>query len=104
MCQQHMVRGMPNIKREDQLCEACVLESIIEIHLRLEVLGEHQNLLSLCGPMRTTTHEGNHYFLTFTDDYNRKIWIFLQKEKSATFKCFKTFKAMVENESNLKLK
>lgn len=109
MCQQHMVRGMSNIKKEDQLCEACVFGK----HHRnsfptggswraskpLELVHT-----DLCGPMRTTTHGGNRYFLTFIDDYSRKTWIYLLKEKSATFECFKTFKAMVENESNLKLK
>ena len=85
------------------------LGSIIEIHFRHEVFGEHRNLSSLsntdlCEPTRTTTHGGNHYFFTFIDDYNRKTWIYLLKEKSTTFKCFKTFKGIVKYESNLKLK
>ena len=54
--------------------------------------------------MKTTTYGDKHYFLTFIDDYNKKTWIYLLKEKSFNFEYFKTFKAMVENESNLKLK
>ena len=102
MCQQHMVRGMPNIKKEDQLCEACVFRK----HHRnsfftggswraskpLELV--HTNL---CGRMKTTIF--SHLMMT-----SQKTWIYLLKEKSSTFECLKTFKTMVENESNLKLK
>ena len=109
MCQQHMVRGMSNIKKEDQFYEACIFGKRRRNSFLTRGSWRASKPLELVhtylgGPMRTTTHGGNNYFLTFIDDYSRKIWIYLLKENSATFKCFKTFKAMVENESNLKLK
>jgi hypothetical protein len=42
---------------------------------------------------------GKRYFITFTDDYCRKTWVYLMKEKSEAFETFKIFKALVEDES-----
>jgi transposase InsO family protein len=45
----------------------------------------------------------NRYFITFIDDFNRKLWIYFLEEKSAAFTVFKNFKALVENQSGHKL-
>jgi hypothetical protein len=39
------------------------------------------------------------YFLTFIDDFSRKIWIYFLKNKSDTFSKFKYFKAEAEKQS-----
>lgn len=44
------------------------------------------------------------YFLLFIDDYTRKTWVYLLKEKSDAFEVFKKFKAQVENESACSIK
>ncbi|KAI0503927.1 hypothetical protein KFK09_014873 [Dendrobium nobile] len=49
--------------------------------------------------MDTTSIGGNCYFLSFTDDYSRKIWVYFLKEKSQVFEYLKIFKALVEKES-----
>jgi transposase InsO family protein len=46
---------------------------------------------------------GNRYFITFIDDFSRKLWVCFLKEKSTTFTVFKKFKALVENQSGNKL-
>ena len=38
------------------------------------------------------------------DDYTRMAWVAILKEKSKAFEKFKIFKAMVENESGMKIK
>ena len=38
--------------------------------------------------------------MSFIDDYSRKTWLYLLKQKSQAFYVFKTFKAMAEKESN----
>ncbi|MCI44253.1 retrovirus-related pol polyprotein from transposon tnt 1-94, partial [Trifolium medium] len=53
----------------------------------------------ICGPINPTSNGGSRYFMTFTDDFSRKTWIYIMKEKSAAFANFKTFKALVEKES-----
>ena len=39
------------------------------------------------------------YFLTFIDDFSRKIWVYFIKYKSETFSKFKEFKAEAEKQS-----
>jgi hypothetical protein len=45
----------------------------------------------VCGPMSITTHNGYRYFVTFTDDLSRYVYIYLMKHKSGTFEKFKEF-------------
>ena len=46
----------------------------------------------------------NWYFITFIDDYTRMTWVYFLKERSEALEVFKKFKAMVENQSNRKIK
>ena len=55
--------------------------------------------MDLCGPMQTHSLNGCVYFMTFIDDFSRKTWLYLLKQKSEAFEVFKRFKSMVENES-----
>ena len=47
---------------------------------------------------------GSSYFVTFIDDATRKLWVYPMKHKSDVFDVFKKWKALVENETGLKLK
>ncbi|RDX97111.1 hypothetical protein CR513_20159, partial [Mucuna pruriens] len=44
------------------------------------------------------------YFLTFVDEFTKKIWIYLLKEKGAVFSLFVKFCTSVERQSGLKIK
>ncbi|WVZ13024.1 hypothetical protein V8G54_017554 [Vigna mungo] len=47
----------------------------------------------LWGPARTLTHGGGAYFLSIIDDFSRRVWIYVLKNKSETFqklKCLRT--------------
>jgi transposase InsO family protein len=57
----------------------------------------------LCGPINPASNGGKRYFMTLTDDFSRKTWIYVLKDKSETFEKFKNFKALVENESGCKI-
>jgi hypothetical protein len=46
---------------------------------------------------------GNRYFITFIDDFSRKLWVYFLKEKSAALTVFKNFKTLAENQSGHKL-
>ena len=50
------------------------------------------------------SHHGTQYFVTFIDDYNRKLWAFVLKGKDQVLSVFKKFHARVERESGQKLK
>lgn len=58
----------------------------------------------VCGPMEVQSLGGTHYFVTFIDDYSRKVFVYLIKNKSDVFDKFKEFKAIVENQLNLSIK
>jgi hypothetical protein len=52
----------------------------------------------VCGPMSVATRNGYHYFVTFTDDLSRYVYIYLMKHKSETFEKFKEFQNDLENQ------
>nr|GEU99737.1 hypothetical protein [Tanacetum cinerariifolium] len=52
----------------------------------------------VCGPFRSATKDGNHYYVTFTDDFSRYGYVYLIKHKSDTFEVFKRYRNKVENQ------
>ena len=47
---------------------------------------------------------GYSYYLIFTDDYSRKTWIYFLKKKDEVFTWFCHFKALIENQTEKKIK
>ena len=58
----------------------------------------------VCGPMKTTSIGRSRYFLTFIDDFSRKIWVYMLKCKSEVFGRFEPWRALVEAQSECKVK
>jgi hypothetical protein len=54
--------------------------------------------------MRMKGINGEQYFMLLIDDYTRMTGVCFLKKNSKAFKCFRIFKEMVENETNLKIK
>ena len=48
--------------------------------------------------------EGNIYFVSFIDDFLRKVWIYILKHKDKMFEKFKEWKNLVENQNGNKVK
>jgi len=44
------------------------------------------------------------YYVSFIDDLSRNTWIYFLKKKSKVFDRFKEFKALVENQTEKKIK
>eukprot|EP00253_Pinus_taeda_P005899 PITA_05899 len=57
-----------------------------------------------CGPFSKRTPRGEEYLILFIDDFSRFFWLGLMKHKDEAFEKFKSFKALVENESGYKIK
>ena len=55
-------------------------------------------------PSTTKSKGGVEYFVTFVDDYLRKVWIYFIKHKSEVFTKFKEWKAEVERKTGKKIK
>lgn len=58
----------------------------------------------ICGPMPVCSWGGARYLMTITDDYSRKSWGYLLRNKSEVMSTFITFKAIVENQTGLRIK
>ena len=58
----------------------------------------------LCGPMSTESLSQNKYFMLFIDDLTRITLVYFLRSKGQVFSVFKIFKAMVETQSECKLK
>ena len=81
-----MVIGLPKIDVVKILCELYIIgkqhrepfskKTAWRAKAKLELVH-----LDICGLMPTTSLGGVRYFLTFIDDYSRKVWIYPIKEK-----------------------
>ncbi|KAK3008579.1 hypothetical protein RJ639_014578 [Escallonia herrerae] len=60
--------------------------------------------MDVWGPIKHVSNGGAHYFVTFIDDFSRKVWVYSMKHKSEVFDVFKQWKARVKNHTGKKLK
>ena len=58
----------------------------------------------LCGPMRRKGLDGELYFMLMIDDYTIMTTVGFLKKNIEEFECFRIYKELVENETNLKIK
>ena len=58
----------------------------------------------VCGKINVQSLSGAEYFLTFTDEKTRYVWVYVLKHKSEVFDKFLEWKALVEKSSGQKVK
>ena len=58
----------------------------------------------LWGPSPVVSYGGALYFLTFIDDYSRRVWVYMLKRKVDVLNVFKQFKVMVEKRTGKSIK
>jgi hypothetical protein len=72
-----MVKGLPIFKEQIPPCESCILGKNKRTSFPPSSNQAKQHLelvhIDLCGPMQPESIGGSFYFLTFIDDFNRKI-------------------------------
>lgn len=54
----------------------------------------------VCGPFEVKTIGGSPYFVSFINEYIRKIWVYIISKKSEVFEVFTKFKVRVKKESD----
>ncbi|KAK2359039.1 hypothetical protein QL285_096166 [Trifolium repens] len=104
-----LVSGLPKIQIPNEVCEDCVQAKQHRDSFSKNVWSRTKSVLEVvysdvCGPMQVNSIGGNRYFVSFIDDHSRKLWTYPIKRKSEVFDIFKKFKAMVEKQSDHKLK
>lgn len=89
-------------------CEDCVMGKSHrvrfgqDIHKTKSVLDYiHSNLW---GASRVTSHGRARYFVTFLDDFSRRVWVYILKNKNDAFDTFVKWKARVEIQTERKIK
>ncbi|KAE8660039.1 hypothetical protein F3Y22_tig00116959pilonHSYRG00493 [Hibiscus syriacus] len=68
------------------------------------VIARGKKTGTLYGPSPVPSLAGSLYYVIFIDDSTRKVWVYFLKKKSEVFDTFRKWKAMVENETGLKVK
>ena len=104
-----LVSGLPEIEIPKEVCEECVQSKQHRNNFSKEVKSKTKAILEVvysdvCGPIQVESIGGNKYFVTFIDDFSRKLWTYLIKKKSDVLDVFIKYKSMVERQSGHKLK
>ena len=91
-----------------EFCEYCVLGKHTRVKFGMDI---HciKGLLDyihtdVCGHSKTKCLGGNHYFVTFVDDFFKRIWVYLMKHKDEVFRVFLKWNKKVENQTGRKIK
>lgn len=58
----------------------------------------------LWGPSQVPSQGGAGYFITFIDDFLRKVWVYVLKYKCEAFKKFKEWTTLMKNQTDRKIK
>jgi hypothetical protein len=109
MHQKNMVTGLPRIHIPEEICEECVKSKQHRGSFSKDAVSKTKSTLEVvysdvCGPMQVDSYGGNKYFVSFIDDFSRKMWTYLLNKKSEVLGIFKKFKLLVERQSGNKLK
>ena len=100
---------LPSLKTVDlKFCEHCVYGKQARQKFKT---GKHtsKGILDyihsdLWGPAPKLSYGGSLYFVSFIDDYSRKVWIYLLKKKADVFNTFKQFRDLVEKSTGKSIK
>ena len=101
---------LPDLKNVDVgLCEDCIFgkqKKVSFTKISKTPKAERLELVhtDVWGPSPVSSLAGSLYYVTFIDDSTRKLWVYFLKKKSEVFDTFRKWKAMVENETGLKIK
>ena len=104
-----VVTGLPDLNIEHEgTCKGCAKGKNIKNPFpksETKTKGTLELIHSdVCGPMPSISLSGYEYYVKFIDDYSRKTWIHFLKNKSEVFRKFKEFKALIENQSEKRIK
>ena len=100
------MRGLPQLKATSKICTDCMVgkqhrdpipkRSLWRASQRLQLVHA-----DICEPIKPISNSKKRYFISFIDDYSRKVWIYFLAEKSEAFTIFKNYKNLVEKETRV---
>jgi len=109
MHKNELVQNLPHTKVKEEICEACELGKQSRKSFPKHKAWRAEMLLQLvhtdvCRPMKTESLNGSRYYTLFIDDFNRFCWMYFMKQKSEVANIFGTWKKLVENQCEKKVK
>jgi len=106
LAKQGLLKGTKACKLE--FCEHCVLGKQRRVKFGTAIHNTKGILdyvhSDVWGPAKTPSLGGRHYFVTFIDDFSRRVWVFTMKNKDDVLGIFLKWKAQVENQTGRKIK
>lgn len=80
------LEGMKEIKMSLKPCTHCLTGNQNRVSFQYKAPHRRPHVLDwvhydFCGPMTNSTLRGAMYFVTFIDDYFRKVWVYTLKTK-----------------------
>ena len=103
-----MVEGITNCTLDFDFCEHCIYGKQNRVRfsssaIRVKGIPEliHSDVFR---PVHVPSLGKSVYYVSFIDDFSRNIWIYFLQKKYEVFAKFKEFKALVENQSEKKIK
>ena len=83
----NMVSELLEIDIPNKVCEECVQAKQHKNNFSKDAESKSKNILEViysdvCEPIQVDSYGGNKYFVTFIDDFSRKLWTYLIKNKS----------------------
>ena len=103
-----MVEGLPDCSSKFDLCEHCIYGKQNRVSCSSKATREKMILelvhSDVFGPMSFLSLGGSRYYVSFIDEFSRMTWIYFLKKKSKVFERFLEFKALVEKQTDKKMK
>lgn len=106
LVKQGLLKGLQTSKLD--FCEHCVkgkktrVKFGTAIHNTKGILDYVHS--DVWGPSKTPSLGGNHYYVTFVDDFSRRIWVYAMKTKDEVLGIFLKWKKMMETQTGRKIK
>ena len=106
LVKQGLLKGAKTGKLE--FCEHCVLGKQTRIKFGTAI-HRTKGILAyvhtdVWGPSKNASLGGKHYFVSFIDDFSRRVWIYTMKHKDEVLDIFLTWKKMIETQTGRRIK
>jgi transposase InsO family protein len=103
-----MFKGFPECGLEVDFCEHCIYGKQSRVRFPSGATREN-GILELVhsdvfGLVTVPSLGGSLYYVSFIDDFSRKTWTYFLRNKSKVFERFEDFKALVENQTEKRIK
>ncbi|KAG8502566.1 hypothetical protein CXB51_001088 [Gossypium anomalum] len=106
LAKQGLLKGAKACKLK--FCEHCVLGKQKRVKFGTAIHNTKGILeyvhSDVWGPSKTPSLGGKHYFVTFVDDFSRRVWVYTMRTKDKVLGVFLKWKTMIENQTGKKIK